>query len=138
MVSLTINALPHFVQINIFLKESKFVLGRGNVDLLFKIKCLVGSLYVLPYSYVQHTFPHNNNRNGIDERTLRTVDCLYRASLSLPFYHINDVFLTGLAARACGLRIHRDARLFGMQTDPATYMSFLQYSALCRLQTLQN
>ena len=116
-------------KLTFFLKESKFVLGRGNVDLLFKIKCLVGSLYVLPYSYVQHIFTHNNNENGINERTLRTVDCLYRASLSLPFYHINDVFLTGLAARACGLRIHRDARLFECRlTLPLTCCRF--FSAL--------
>ena len=31
------------------------------------------------------------------------VDCLYMACLELPYYFINDVFVTGFAAKACHL-----------------------------------
>ncbi len=33
----------------------------------------------------------------------RVLACLYSACLRLPFFHINDVFVTGFAAEACGV-----------------------------------
>ena len=35
--------------------------------------------------------------------TRNTAKCLYRAGLQLPFFHLEDVFLTGFSAEACGI-----------------------------------
>lgn len=50
---------------------------------------LSGSLYVVPFG---------------------SVECLYAACLALPLFHLNDVFLTALAAEACGVARIGDPR----------------------------
>ena len=35
--------------------------------------------------------------------TYDTCSCLYRKSLKLPFFFINDVFITGFCAESCGI-----------------------------------
>ena len=35
--------------------------------------------------------------------TYDTCSCLYRKSLELPFFFINDVFITGFCAESCGI-----------------------------------
>lgn len=39
----------------------------------------------------------------------KSAQCLYSASLKLPFFHLEDVFLTGFAAENCAIpRYHTD------------------------------
>ncbi len=38
------------------------------------------------------------------------LSCLYSACLELPLFHINDVFVTGFAAVACGVGRKGDQR----------------------------
>jgi len=39
-----------------------------------------------------------------------TLACLYKVCLSLPLFHINDIFVSGFAAEKCGFKRKHDQR----------------------------
>jgi len=52
----------------------------------------------------KNTFPNSVSGSGYLMRT-EDVECLYKKGLETPYLHLEDVFMTGLVARQCHLKL---------------------------------
>lgn len=85
-------------------QDSRYLLGERFDDMIIENDCSHPSTtkcFIPGYIYNKDIIP-NHFSGGFYILPWGTLQCLFATGLSMSFHPINDMFLTGFAAQACG------------------------------------